>query len=244
MKKLLVAAALTCTLAIAGVAGATMAFANDGQNPVMNYVGRYGENRATIDVEAAGDADAKIHVSWGASAWETAEWDMSGAFDADTLTVSYDNCVKKVVTFEDEASSGTEEVVYENGKGSFTFAADGTLTWDDQEEHIADGTVFTFSGSAAPAEPAQLLGGWKVAEDTAITDEISAMLKTGLESYEGGAAAADYTPVAYLGSQLVSGTNHAVLCKSADGWAVVYLYQDLKGNVSVMNIAPVVLGMQ
>ena len=62
-----------------------------------------------------------------------------------------------------------------------------------------------------------------------------------------GAGAVIFSPFLYglkHGSQLVSGTNHAVLCKSADGWTVVYLYQDLKGNVSVMNIAPVVLGLQ
>ena len=53
-----------------------------------------------------------------------------------------------------------------------------------------------------------------------------------------------YTPVAYLGSQVVAGTNHAFLCQAVTvvpdavpRWTVVFLYEDLQGNVSLMNIA-------
>ena len=52
------------------------------------------------------------------------------------------------------------------------------------------------------------------------------------------------TPVAYLGSQVVAGTNHAFLCQAVTvvpdavpRWTVVFLYEDLQGNVSLMNIA-------
>ena len=50
--------------------------------------------------------------------------------------------------------------------------------------------------------------------------------------------------MAYLGSQVVAGTNHAFLCQAVTvvpdavpRWTVVFLYEDLQGNVSLMNIA-------
>lgn len=242
MKRIVLAAVLSCILALTFT---MTAFADDGQNPVMNFIGRYGENRATIDVSAEGDADAKIHVTWGSSAWQTAEWDMSGTFDEKTLTVTYDNCVKKVITFEDETSA-TEEVAYENGKGSFTFSEDGTLTWDDQEEHIADGTVFTYTNYTesenSVTKSEKLLGGWEIAEDQTITDEIRDLFQKGMELSQDETAKA-YMPVSYLGHQLVAGLNHAILCKSPEGWAIVYLYQDLNDNVSVIKIDQLTLGI-
>ena len=53
----------------------------------------------------------------------------------------------------------------------------------------------------------------------------------------------DYVPVAYLGSQVVAGTNHAILCQATvvvpdaePFYAIVYLYEDLQGNDSVLDI--------
>jgi hypothetical protein len=37
----------------------------------------------------------------------------------------------------------SENIVYEDGTGSFTFSAEeNSLTWKDEKEHIADDTVF------------------------------------------------------------------------------------------------------
>ena len=53
---------------------------------------------------------------------------------------------------------------------------------------------------------------------------------------------ATYEPVAYIGSQVVAGTNHAILCKStpsvaelngATTYVLVYVYQDLQGNCEI-----------
>lgn len=119
----------------------------EGQNSVMNFVGKYGAGRATILVEAEGDENAKITVTWSSSAWEHAEWVMSGKFDPETLTVEYDNAKKSVVTYESEDEVSVTEV-YKDGAGKFVFSEDGealSLTWDDQVEHIADGTVFAYA---------------------------------------------------------------------------------------------------
>ena len=123
------------------------AAAEDGQNPVMNFIGVYGHDRASIMVEADGMENAKITVTWGSSAAENAEWVMSGKFDPETLTVQYTDCVKTVYVWNEQGEIDSETVEYENGEGTITFT-DGealSLTWDDAQEHIADGTVFEYA---------------------------------------------------------------------------------------------------
>ena len=123
----------------------TAAAPADRQNPIMNFVGTYAKDRASILVEADGDDGAKFLINWGSSASEHTEWIMSGKFDANTLTVNYDNCVRKDVVFKEDGSTDSETVIYENGKGSFTFTDDLKLTWNDEEEHQADGMVFDYA---------------------------------------------------------------------------------------------------
>ena len=85
-----------------------------------------------------------------------------------------------------------------------------------------------------------LVGGWQTAEDSTVTEELQAIFDKGME----GLVGVGYTPVAYLGSQVVAGTNHAFLCRAVTvvpdavpRWTIVFLYEDLQGNVSLMNIA-------
>ncbi|MBO6271049.1 MAG: hypothetical protein J6N19_18120 [Clostridium sp.] len=79
-------------------------------------------------------------------------------------------------------------------------------------------------------------GGWSRAESPDVTDEVKALLDKALD----GMVGANYTPVAYLGSQVVAGTNHAILCRvspvypdAEETYAIVYLYEDLDGNVEI-----------
>ena len=92
--------------------------------------------------------------------------------------------------------------------------------------------------SAAAADEI-LCGGWTPSADPAVTEELQALFEKGTETLTG----VGYIPVVYLGSQVVAGTNHAFLCQATvvvpdavPEWAVVYLYQDLQGNVSVLDI--------
>ena len=85
-----------------------------------------------------------------------------------------------------------------------------------------------------------VVGGWSTASDPAITDEVQALFEKGMK----GLVGVKYTPVAYLGSQVVAGYNHAVLCQATTvypgatpRWVVVYLYEDLKGNVTLTDIS-------
>lgn len=115
----------------------------DGQNPVMNYIGRYGSGRATIDVECQGRKDAHFRVLWASSAAEHSEWTMSGTFDEKTNTVRYTDCVKRTIVYNDDDTIAMNSVEYSGGKGSVTFS-DNSLTWSDSQEHIADGMTFTY----------------------------------------------------------------------------------------------------
>ena len=97
------------------------------------------------------------------------------------------------------------------------------------------------AGEEVPAEAEGMLsGGWAAAADPAITDEVKAVFDKGME----GLVGVDYVPVALLGTQVVAGTNYAFLCQgtvvvpdAVPAWKIVFLYQDLEGSVSILNIA-------
>jgi hypothetical protein len=84
------------------------------------------------------------------------------------------------------------------------------------------------------------VGGWVPAADPTITEDVKALVEKATE----GLLGVNYEPVTYLGSQLVAGTNHAILCKATvvnlnaiPTWKILYVYEDLQGNVSILNIA-------
>ena len=90
-----------------------------------------------------------------------------------------------------------------------------------------------------------LSGGWMPAWESDITDERKALFDRGIN----GLVGVNYEPVAYLGSQIVAGTNHAFLCRATvvypgaqPKYVIVYLYEDLQGNVSILNIADFDIG--
>ena len=106
--------------------------------------------------------------------------------------------------------------------------------WNEADE----AGFVTYPDVTEPDVP--LAGGWTAAADPTVTEEVKALLAKGLN----GMLGVDYEPVTYLGSQVVAGTNHAILCKATvvtsnaiPSWKIVYLYEDLQGNVSIMNIA-------
>ena len=171
-------------------------------------------------------------------------------------------------TFEAMDDAGThkgtwrldgEELVLTDGED------DVVMAWDADAQHwIVDmsGMIMTLaraiepeggdvdSGAEEGAEiPGGILaGGWAAADDWTVTDEIRGLLDQGMDSYQTGTITVVYTPAALLGSQVVAGTNYAVLCRASEineapYWVVVYLYQDLEGGVSVLKIDNVVLGI-
>lgn len=84
------------------------------------------------------------------------------------------------------------------------------------------------------------VGGWDTSENAEITNELKDIFEKSTETITG----VKYTPVAYLGSQIVAGKNYAFLCRSEPSveelngkteWEIVYVYQDLKGDCSVIS---------
>ena len=90
-----------------------------------------------------------------------------------------------------------------------------------------------------------LAGGWTPAEDYTVTEERQAVFEKGMEMLVG----VRYVPVAYLGSQVVAGTNHVFLCQATvvypdaqPYYVLIYLYEDLQGQVTILNIADLDIG--
>ncbi|MBQ3285673.1 MAG: hypothetical protein IJH40_08540 [Ruminococcus sp.] len=99
--------------------------------------------------------------------------------------------------------------------------------------------------SADPTEAEQqpekeaIVGGWSIADSPAVSDEVKELVNKAAEKLDG----AVYTPVAYVASQVVAGTNHLVLCTidplvpdSKATYALVTVYEDLQGNAEITNV--------
>ena len=121
-----------------------------------------------------------------------------------------------------EAETKTEEVAE-------AAVADDAQTEATTEEGTADDAAATL-GTA---------GGWTKADSPAITDEIRELIEKATEGMTGAA----YEPVAYIGSQIVAGTNYAILCTitpvvpdAVGKYAVVIIYKDLDGNVTITEV--------
>ena len=82
-------------------------------------------------------------------------------------------------------------------------------------------------------------GGWGAVSDPTITDELKALFNKGMRDICG----VEYTPVAYLGMQVVAGFNHAFLCQAktivpdaSPRWVIVYMFESLENNVTLTEI--------
>lgn len=85
-----------------------------------------------------------------------------------------------------------------------------------------------------------IIGGWQASESPEITSELRSVFDKALDGFVG----VGYEPIAYLGSQIVAGTNHAFFCKAQvvypnaqPYFAIVFIYEDLEGNAEIQDIA-------
>ncbi len=91
-----------------------------------------------------------------------------------------------------------------------------------------------------------MTGAWSYVESTGVTDQTKKMFE-GMEEYNGAPV---YEPIANVGTQVVAGTNYAVLCKTAPSHsemndkatlALVYVYEDLQGTCTITSTDAIVL---
>lgn len=115
----------------------------------------------------------------------------------------------------------------------------------DGTEEILKFEDVTLPGTA-DADGTPIAGGWSYAEDPAVEGKVSEVVGKATGKLLG----AEYEPVANIGSQVVAGINHAVLCRitavtpDADaGYSLVYIYEDLEGNCEVTGISDIELSV-
>ncbi|MBQ3278115.1 MAG: hypothetical protein IJG94_03035 [Clostridia bacterium] len=170
---------------------------------------------------------------------------------------------QNVFIYED----GTFEIIDEADKLKGTWTFDGktlvltadaavlTLQWNEETREFTGEYSEATIKMTLPIEPERgaagngnLAGGWAVAEDQAITEDLNNWFFQAMDSYQTGTITVAYTPVSLLSTQVVAGTNYAVLSKASEinqgtKWVIVYVYVDLKGNASILNIADLALGI-
>lgn len=85
-------------------------------------------------------------------------------------------------------------------------------------------------------EPEPISGGWSTGEPTELSDDQRAIFNRAMEGYAG----ANYTPLRYLGMQVVGGYNHRILCKAQavapdapESYAIVEIFEDPEGNAEI-----------
>ena len=93
-----------------------------------------------------------------------------------------------------------------------------------------------------PAPGAPLLGGWTAAESWEVSGETRAAFEKAAE----GLLGVSYEPLACLGSQVVAGTNRAILCEAKavapdarPYYALVTLYEKTDGTAEILDIQTV-----
>ena len=98
--------------------------------------------RGMIEISANGNGAYDVSIQWGNGAAQTYFWTMTAsAPEGDAPILIYTDARHTIITFESEESS-TEEVVYENGTGSFSLDENGELVWNDDVEQQAAETTF------------------------------------------------------------------------------------------------------
>ena len=137
---------------------------------------------------------------------------------AQTVTLNPKTSLKVVIVYEDFGGNAEIRDIYDVDVASFRSAE----PYQSPEDGMLGGWNFTTAAGGALDERAQ------EAFDKAIED------------IDGAA----YTALAKLGSQVVAGTNYAILCKVSSvtaqpktGVAVMVIYYDLSGNASITNLA-------
>lgn len=131
----------------------------------------------------------------------------------------------------------------QSGKEEKPAQTEETVTEETATEETEAGEAVTEETATVEEEEAPedipLAGGWSKTDSPEITEEIKALLEKATADMVGAA----YTPVAYIGSQVVAGRNHAVLCTitpvvpdAVAKYAVVILYEDLEGNVTITSV--------
>ena len=97
--------------------------------------------------------------------------------------------------------------------------------------------VFALVGCKSKEDP--VVGGYTEVKEKNLTPELIEMFEQAFEGFDG----ANYAPVYLDSTQVVAGTNYKFFCDGTKttnpiimGTYYVYIYKDLQGNVSLLDI--------
>lgn len=125
--------------AIAEHTGGTNSYTPD------DLLGRWAEKvagRCLIEItRGEGEGEYTVHIHWGSSAFESANWDMTANAEGNGGQLRYENARCYVRTYSSETEY-TDTVEYENGTGTFTLNSAYEILWDDETAHAAENCVF------------------------------------------------------------------------------------------------------
>ncbi len=164
--------------------------------------------------------------------------------------MNYAILCRSVLTTENPVSSIQLAIVYEDLEGNASFKDIFTVNPADynfdaevpSEESETEASAENPETGSAPVLGVGLTGSWDVKDaqpEAVLPDDVKAAFDVATAKLLG----VDYVPVAYLGSQVVAGTNYAVLCKKTavvpnaeTTLAVLIIYKDLNGDSSVLYV--------
>lgn len=119
-----------------------------------------------------------------------------------------------------------------------SFAACGQNS-SSQTSTEAAATTAAQDATAAESGSEVIAGGYTDAASPEVPDSVKSVFAKATETLTG----VGYEPVAYLGSQVVAGTNHLILCKATpttaepkSTYALVTLFEGLNGEAEITNV--------
>ena len=87
------------------------------------------------------EGEYAVHIHWGSSAFESANWDMTAYAEGNGGQLRYENARCYIRTYRSETEY-TDTVEYENGTGTFILNSAYEILWDDETAHAAENCVF------------------------------------------------------------------------------------------------------
>ena len=148
-RKLFFAAAIAAMLPAGGACAAPNAaqdaaveskISDHAADEFIGFWEKEGNNRIGLTITPAEKGWYGIEISWPRNKQQVDMWTMT-AKPAGNHVLQYTDCKHYLLTFGEKYIE-KEELLYEDGTGSLHMVAAKRITWQDDQEHKADGAAF------------------------------------------------------------------------------------------------------
>ena len=144
--------------------------------------------------------------------------------------------ITAVGSFSPKATAESRPATGSEVAGKSVAPSKSVNAFDEDQPKTAPGAEVPWEDATQSTDDWQLDGGWVVAEDHTVTDKVREMVHDSFLHVVG----VRNKPIAYLGYQVVAGTNHCILCKRSPvipnpiySYVLLYVYEDLEGNYRI-----------